>query len=172
MATKVEPPRLTPRFSQPASTKTTQIKFRLSESLYQKIQGAGERNGWGASEEIRRRLEDSFFEDPLLDDEETSQMLVAIKYATRNARSPFGLWHENRFAFDVVRAAINIILDLFRPPGDPIRPSNHWADFFLGDDGKPETAGRTLASIGAIYGNIPLPGTDKEIEPSEAGAKG
>jgi hypothetical protein len=40
--------------------KSAQLKFRLANYLRDLIEEAGERNGWGASEEIRARLGQSF----------------------------------------------------------------------------------------------------------------
>jgi hypothetical protein len=146
----------------PGTTKTAQIKFRAPDYLRALIEEAGERQGWGASEEIRRRLEHSFLAENRAGNNETYRLLGAIETVARNTEAPFGHWFENRFAFDTFRAAVLALVDLHRPPGVPIRPSdNGIADMFLGDDGTPETAGRMIAGGAAVGAGIPMPGGPK-----------
>jgi hypothetical protein len=143
--------------TEPGATKVKQMKFRLPGYLYNQIEEAGERNGWGSSQEIRGRLDASFTEEIQAGDDETYRLLHAIKTLARNVEDPFGIWHENRFAFDVFRAAVLALLDLHRPAGEPVRPSdNEIADMFLGEDGTPETAGRMLAGGAATAAGIPF----------------
>ena len=146
--------------------RTTQMKFRLSDPLHDRIEKAAKENGWGASEEIRRRLEASFVLEA--DDDETSRLMEAIKTVARHLQPPFGPWHKSRFAFEVFREAINALLALSKPPGDPVRPSdNEIADLYLGERGMPETAGRMLAGGAAVAANIPIPNGAKRRDPSQ-----
>jgi len=151
------------------TARTTQMKFRLSDPLHDRIEEAAEHSGWGASEEIRRRLEASFVQELQADDDETYRLVEAIKTVARNLQqSPFGSWHKNRFAFEVFRDAVNTLVTLSKPPGDPVRPSdNEIADLYLGDRGTPEDAGRMLAGGAAVAANIPLPRAAKGREPSQ-----
>jgi hypothetical protein len=152
------------------ATKSTQLKFRLSNYLQDEIEEAAGRNGWGVSEEIRRRLGASFFRGMQAGAEESERLMEAIICAIRNMEPAFGSWHENRFAFEVLRVAVNVLLDFYRPPGDPIRPSdNDIADLYLGDSGTPETAGRMLAGAAAGAVNIPMTGAGRTREPSRKG---
>jgi hypothetical protein len=171
MAQRETPAQRLSRLAQkPTAAKTTQMKFRMSNYLHDEIEEAAGRNGWGASEEIRRRLEASFLGELQAGDGETYQLLEAIKAVTGNMPPAFGFWHENRFAFEVLRIAIKVLLDFYRPPGDPIRPSdNEIADLYLGENGTPETAGRMLAGGAAVAANIPIPRAGKAREPSEVG---
>ena len=122
-----------------------QRKFRLSNYLHDEIEEAAARNGWGVSEEIRRRLEGTFFHELQAGDEETYRFMEAIKGVARNIEPAFGRWHENRFAFEVLRVAVNVLLDFYRPPGDPIRPSdNEISDLYLGENG------RTLSRLSVL----------------------
>jgi len=142
----------------PTAAKTTQLKFRLSNYLHDEIEEAAGRNGWGVSEEIRRRLEGAFFQELQAGDDETYRLIEAIKGVARNIEPAFGRWHENRFAFEVLRVAVNVLLDFYRPPGDAIRPSdNEISDLYLGETGTPDTAGRMLAGGAAVAANIPMP---------------
>jgi hypothetical protein len=147
----------------PERGKAAQIKFRLPVYLRASIESASEQNGWGASEEIRRRLEDSFRHEAAAGDEKTSRLIEAIEIVARNVSPPFGAWHANRFAFDTFRAAVLALIDLRRPSGVPVRPTdNGIADMYLGDDGTPETAGRVIAGAAAVAANIPMPGQRSE----------
>jgi hypothetical protein len=141
-----------------AAPKTTQMKFRVAGPLSAMIDKAAAEHGWGASEEIRRRLAASFLNEALGGDDETRKLREAIQTVVDNVEPPFGAWHQNRFAFDVFRAAVLALLDLHRPAGDPVRPSEtEIADLYLGEDGTPETAGRMLAGGAATAAGIPFP---------------
>jgi hypothetical protein len=154
------------------ASKSTQFKFRLSSGLNDKIEEAARRNGWGASEEIRRRLQVSFAEELRAGDDETHRLVEAIRTTAQNLEVPFGSWHENRFAFDVFVEAAKVLMALYRPPGESVRPSdNEIADLYLGTTGTPETAGRMLAGGAAAAANIPMPGTLKRQEPAQAERK-
>ena len=159
MAQQETPAKRLGRLAQkPTAAKTTQLKFRLSNYLHDEIEEAAGRNGWGVSEEIRRRLEGAFFQELQAGDDETYRLIEAIKGVARNIEPAFGRWHENRFAFEVLRVAVNVLLDFYRPPGDAIRPSdNEISDLYLGETGTPDTAGRMLAGGAAVAANIPMP---------------
>ena len=152
--------------------KTTQFKFRLSTALDEQIDEAARRNGWNASEEIRRRLEASFAQELRAGDDETFRLMEAIRTVAQNLEVPFGSWHENRFAFDVFVEAVKVLMALYRPPGKSVRPSdNEIADLYLGTAGTPETAGRMLAGGAAAAANIPMPGMPKRREPARVESK-
>jgi hypothetical protein len=154
----------------PTAAKATQMKFRLPNYLHDEIEEAAGRNGCGASEEIRRRLETSFLQELQAGDDETHKFIEAIKTVARNLEPPFGSWHENRFAFDVFAEAVNALLDLYRPPGDAVRPSdNEIAELYLGAQGTSATAGRMLAGGAATAANIQMPGAPKGRQPSQSG---
>jgi hypothetical protein len=147
----------------PNDAKSMQMKFRLPDYLREQIEKTRERNGWSASEEIRVRLEHSFIAELQAGDDQTYRLLEAIKSVARNVEPPFGRWHENRFAFDTFRAGVLALIDLHRPAGTPIRPSdNQIADMYLGDDGTPETAGRVIAGSAATAAGIPMPSRRRE----------
>ena len=152
--------------------KTTQFKFRLSNALNERIEEAASRDGCNASEEIRRRLVASFVQESRAGDDETFRLIEAIKTVAQNLEGPFGSWHKDRFAFDVFVEAVNVVMALYRPPGESVRPSdNEIADLYLGTAGTPETAGRMLAGGAAAAANIPMPGARKEGESARAGRK-
>jgi len=155
---------------EPAGTKTTELKFRLSKDLHDLIRKAAEQGGWGASEEVRRRLEASFLEQLQSGDEETYRLMEAIKDVAQNLEPAFGPWNKNRFAFEVFRVAVNVLLDFYRPPGDPVRPSdNEISDLYLGENGTPETAGRMLAGGAAVAANIRMSRAGRALEPPQVG---
>ncbi len=145
--------------SRPDAMKAAQMKFRLPTYLRDLIHESGEQNGWGDSEEMRRRLEASFVEEAQAGDDETYRLVRAIQTVAINVRPAFGNWHEDRFAFDTFRAAVLALIDLHRPPGMPVRPKdNEIADSYLGEDGTPETAGRMIAGGASVAAGIPVPG--------------
>ena len=89
---------------------------------------------------------------------------------SENVEPAFGPWHQSRFAFDVFRSAVLALLDLQRPPGEPLRPSdNEIADLYLGEDGTPEAAGRVLAGGAAAAAGIPLPGARRPQQKDDQG---
>src|SRR5438270_478814 len=103
--------------SKPDAMKAAQLKFRLPNYLRELIEEAGERNGCGASEEIRVRLGHSFENEYTAGDDETRRLLDSVNQTARNLKVAFGPWHENRFAFDTFRAAVLALIDLHRPAG-------------------------------------------------------
>lgn len=158
--------------SELGAPKTSQFKFRLSSGLNQQIEEAAVRNGRRVSEEIRRRLETSFAHELGTGDNETIRLVEAIRIVAQSLEIPFGSWHENRFAFDVFVEAVNILMALYRPAGDSVRPTNNEsADLYLGPTGTPETAGRMLAGAAAAAANIPMPGLRRGPEPAHAEEK-
>ena len=147
--------------SRPDAMKAAQMKFRLPTYLRDLIHEAGEQAGWGDSEEMRKRLEATFLEEAQAGDDETYRLVRAIKAVAINIRPAFGVWHEDRFAFDTFRAAVLALIDLHRPAGTPIRPKdNEVADSYLGEDGTPETAGRMIGGGAAVAAGIPIPGLE------------
>lgn len=175
LATEAPPPDadalrefLSSRFTTPAiraalmaakSDNDAQTSLRLPQAMYDALTRAAGAHGLGIGEEIRLRLETSFVYEAQAGDDETHRLLEAIKTVARNIEPPFGEWHQNRFAFDTFRAAVLALIDLHRPAGTPIRPTdNEIADMYLGEDGTPETAGRMLAGGAATAARIPMPG--------------
>lgn len=157
---------LTREFSKPVSPdefrgerdKPVQTSLRLSRDAYDDLAKAAEHNGWGVGEEIRRRLEATFIQELQHVDEETHRLTGAIGQAARNINAGFGPWHQDRFSFDVFKAAINTLLAFHKPEGAPIPPSDPGkVDLYLGPDGTPETAGRMFAVSVAITEGIPIP---------------
>jgi len=147
------------------SDNDAQTSLRLPRPMYDALTKTADAHGLGIGEEIRLRLETSFVYEAQAGDEETRRLLGAIETIARNVEPPFGAWHQNRFSFDVFRAAVLALLDLQRPAGEPVRPAeNEIADLYLGEDGTPETAGRMLAGGAATAAGIPLPGQRRREE--------
>jgi len=130
----------------PRRTQDDSVQIPSFDRLNDQIEAAARRNGWGASEEIRRRLEASFAQKLRAGGDETFRLTEAIRTVAQNLEVPFGSWHKNRFAFDVFAEAVTVLMALYRPPGESLRPAdNEIADLYLGTAGTPETAGRMLA---------------------------
>jgi hypothetical protein len=138
--------------------KAVQTSLRLSRDAYDHLAKAAEENGWGVGEEIRRRLEATFVHELQHVDKETHRLTGAIVQAARNINTGFGPWHQNRFSFDVLKAAINTLLAFQKPEGAPVPPSDpSKVDLYLGPDGSAETAGRMFAVSVAIAEGVPIP---------------
>ena len=110
--------------------------------MYAKFKEAGGERGLG--DEIRRRLEISLKEDQSSHDKKTAQFKEAITRVDVNM--PFDrLWHDDRFAFDVFKAAINDLLSEYQPKSDVQPGSKAKFEAMYGKDAKAETVGRILA---------------------------
>jgi len=87
------------------------------------------------------------------------KVVDAIKIIADEVDPAFGAWHKTRFAFETFKTAVAALIDLHRPAGMPIRPSNNQiAEMYLGEEGTPETAGRMIAGSAATAAGIPMPG--------------
>jgi hypothetical protein len=133
---------------QPAGVKAAQLKFRAPEALRDQIETAAKSNGWGTSEEIRRRLEVSFAEGQSADDPKSRELLSEISYVLNYLSNLEGKWHEDPYLFLVLKAAIETLFARRKPEGDPKKPhpGSDYSSFRPGQD-PPETAGRMLANI-------------------------
>lgn len=139
------------------SEKDAQTSLRLPQAMYNALATAALEHGVKLGEEMRLRLEASFVQEAERGDEETDRLVGAITTVARNIGPAFGAWHQNRFAFDTFRAGVLALIDLYRPRGEPVRPSeNEIADMYLGEDGTPETAARMIAGGVAVAAQFPL----------------
>lgn len=86
-----------------------QFKLLLPRALHDRIAAAAEQSGRSVSEEIRRRLEGSFGVEA---DKETRPLAEAIKLAAAATD-----WHNSARAFAIFRAAVDVLLRQFQPPG-------------------------------------------------------
>ena len=118
----------------------TAVTLRLPRELHDHLKDAA--RGRSVSEEIRVRLEWSLLHD-LTSDQTTRDLVDAIGNLARNIRPYFGDWHENPFAFAVLKVAIDTLLTKVRPKGEPKPPPDD-GEFRPGDT--PEAAGKTLAA--------------------------
>jgi hypothetical protein len=151
--------------------KAVQTSLRLSRAAYDYVAKAAEQNGCGVGEEIRRRLEVTFTQDLHHVDEETHRLTGAIVQVACNINSAFGPWHQDRFSFEVFKAAITTLLVFQRPRGAPVPPSDaDKVELYLGPDGTPETAGRMFAVSVAIAEGIPIPGELRQA-PTQRGER-
>ena len=120
----------------PEVSKTTQMKFRLSRRLHDLIEEAGMRNHWGASEEIRLRLEASFAQSPTASaDPWFADLLTAINQAAAGAANlkkhppfPVGVMEhdgtrdvgdrgQDTTAYETFVEAVNMLMTALAPEG-------------------------------------------------------
>jgi hypothetical protein len=64
----------------------------------------------------------------------------------------FGDWRNDAFAFAVLRASLNLILERSRPSGEPVlefnlEPEDSLADLFFAKTDTPEQAAKTVAAM-------------------------
>jgi hypothetical protein len=79
--------------------------------------------GRSVSEEMRARLEWSFLDD-WTNDPPTKELRDAISMLAKNVAPYFGRWHENPYAFDVFKVAVDTVLTKMRPRGAPTPPAD------------------------------------------------
>jgi hypothetical protein len=118
----------------------------LPRKLHERLKRDGGERGLG--EEIRRRLHMSLYDEEKPLDQPTQALLDAIKQITGHlSHSAGGPWYANRFAFDVVRAAINELLSSCQPSSEAQPEAVDKLKATYGSDAEPETIGRILARI-------------------------
>jgi hypothetical protein len=118
----------------------TTLSLRVTPSLKERLDSAGDLSGRNLSQEAEIRLERSFHEQDLLisaldlafGTETTALLLIfgeAIRSATTTARfsTTFALevateWTSDPYAYGEAAKAIAAVLDALRPEGEPIPP--------------------------------------------------
>src|SRR5205814_6660108 len=101
-------------------------------------------------EEMRSRLGQSLLHD-LQDDARTRALTEAIGELARNVKPYYGAWHENSYAYAVLKVAVESLLARMRPKGEPVAPLS--TDEWLPGD-TPEVAGVNLARATIIARNL------------------
>ena len=132
------------------ATTDAQTSLRMSEDLHQRLSSAAKNAGHSLGEEIRLRLEASFKPARAAEvqmDEKTRALVTAIANMTMIIAGFYEPWHTDRFAFEIIKAAVNTALDYDRPQGEPIFRFNrdkHLIDAISPSD-QPEVIGRIVA---------------------------
>lgn len=110
----------------PMAERGTQTSLRLPQALHARLmEAAGDR---GIGEEIRRRLEASFEQEPIGDDPKTRGLTAALATAAARLRAVYGkAWDGDAFAFAAFRKAAHELVDMHvqpAPDGEPeFRPA-------------------------------------------------
>jgi hypothetical protein len=115
----------------------------LSQDLHQRLKQAGGERGMG--EQIRQRLQASFDASA---NPKTQELLDAISVAADETEGYYGNWAEDAFAFEVLRACVDLLLAERRPKGDAVPKHNRdeVAEIFFGPDHSPKDISRTIVS--------------------------
>ena len=125
---------------------TIHTTFRLPRDLHERLtKVSGDR---GIGEEIRRRLEKSFDAEG---NEYARVLTEGISETVSLTGQFFGDWRKDAFAFQVLKAAVNLILERARPTGEPtpnFKPDS-LADMMFKATDTPE-------NIGAMIGGMAL----------------
>jgi hypothetical protein len=126
--------------------KMIQSAVRFPEGLHDRLKKAGGERGMG--EEIRRRLEASFDAEKAPADQRTAELLDAITAVANETTSYYGRWSENAFAYEVVKACVNILWSYYQPKGEPVAKPNSdsAADLLFGPDHSLKDISRTIVS--------------------------
>src|SRR5258708_7372821 len=95
-----------------------QSAVRLPRSLHESLKKAGGDRGMG--DEIRRRLEASFDAEKVPENPNTRELINAISFSDEELVRDFGSWSKDRFAFEVLKATINMLLTHYQPKGEPV----------------------------------------------------
>ncbi len=125
---------------------TPPFAVRLPRELQERLRQAGGKRGIG--EEIRRRLEASFEAESV--SPKTRELLDAIVFCCGETdnyyrRDPgIGGWAENAFAFEVLKACLDLLLKTYRPKGEVVSPPDTMASLFFAGEEKPEDIGRFI----------------------------
>jgi hypothetical protein len=119
-----------------------QTTIWLPQQMHQRLKDIG--GVGGASEEIRRRLEAS---EKVPADPKTRELIEVITYVAEKAGINFGQWSEDRFSFEVLKAALDLWLAPNRPEGMPVmkpNPNREPFDSFFAADTSPENIARFI----------------------------
>ena len=133
--------------------KMVQTAVRLPQSLRDRLSNAGGERGLG--EEIRRRLEASFEAKEAPADPKTRDLLAAIAFFDEEMFHQFGSWSKEPFAFEVMKASVDMLLTYYRPEGEAkARPAtDSKAALLYGPDSSPEALSRLLVHAWARRGS-------------------
>jgi hypothetical protein len=129
-----------------------QISIRLPKEWIKELGKAGSRT---IGPEIRRRLEASFRPEATKAEEaadpRTKELLDAVAFLANNVNTYYGLWSQDRFAFEILQEAINRILtQRFAPTGKPIANPDELAGIVFGEGDHlkdKEAMGRMIAAF-------------------------
>src|SRR5260370_20461410 len=123
------------------------LTFRLPRELHQRL--VEESAGRSVSEEMRRRLEASFVSPPA--DPETRQLVEAITTIAGFLADWKRKWHRDPTGFALLKRALEIVLEAFRPGGEPETDGfEGWIGFLAGialHDLPPERADRAVLAV-------------------------
>ncbi len=109
-----------------------QTTIWLPQQMHQRLKEIG--GAGGESEEIRRRLEAS---EKVPANPKTRELLSVIAFVAEKAERDLGSWSEDRFSFEVLKAALDLWLMARRPEGEPIAKPSPSGQFFDSSSGHP-----------------------------------
>jgi hypothetical protein len=128
---------------------THPFAVRLPQKLQERLRRAGGEGGMG--EEIRKRLEKSFETEKTPKKPKTRNLLMATGFIAEKAGMYFGDWSEDPFAFEILKAGVNLWLTANRPKGEPVmkpNPNREPFDSFFDPSSTPENiASSILANL-------------------------
>ena len=157
------------------TNKSAVFSTRLRKDTRDALTQAANQSGRSLSQEVEHRLRRSFDEDRRIDQvfgDRSLFGLMRVIAAVIGARSTRAAkWADDPVAFDQAKHAIDLVLDAFRPPGDPTPPKD--AEFPGLEELRPGmTAGQILFEIKNADDQLPLHGRDRAaIVKSDLGPK-
>jgi hypothetical protein len=94
------------------------LSIRITDALREKLDGACKASGRSLTQEVTRRLDDSFGIKG-----EPDPRVRAITYLIGQVTLYTGKeWRTNPWMFQAFKAAVSLILEKLAPPGEPIPP--------------------------------------------------
>jgi hypothetical protein len=117
-----------------------QTSLRLPEDLRDRLATEAAENGHGIGEEMRQRLEASFKTKTSAEDQNTGYLQFEIGRCAQLLAQHWVAWHADAEAWSVFKAAVNHLLDEYKPETTGTPKSRDAAIMFDG-----EGAGERLA---------------------------
>jgi hypothetical protein len=117
----------------------------LPRELRERLKRAGGERGMG--EEIRRRLKASFDAEEADDNPKTRELLDAIYLFADQTAIYYGDWSEDPFAFEVLKACIDLLLADGRPKGEAAPHPTETAEIVFAPDHSAKQASQVFMSL-------------------------
>lgn len=101
-------------------TREAVVTFRVTERMRDRIREVAEMHGRSVSQELERRLEDSFLADKSLGGARQAALLRDIQLAMDGASSALGKpWHSDHVGWRLVSDAVKFLFSAEEPPPPP-----------------------------------------------------
>jgi hypothetical protein len=126
------------------------VPLRLPRTLHERLKAEADAAQRTFAAEVRRRLEASLAAETTAggDDPKTRQLLAGIAKLASEIGTFYAPWHENPYSLAVLRSAVDTLLGVSGPKGEPVYqpdPNKLLDMFFDPKADPPEKIGRMMA---------------------------